>query len=127
VILAVAGRAAADETLTDRCSVTVFIKVPYADNNKLDDKDIILARSANMCRLVEGQTSTPAFRGVCQHDPQKKSAWTERIPYSSIKNSDRRFRWICGSTLERSRCEEGTKQIRFRIGPDRLLEAECTK
>src|SRR5215218_11161937 len=94
----------ADETLTDRCSGDVVIKVPYADGPSLDDKDIVLARSESMCRLVEDS----AFRGVCQKNAKKNSALTATIPYSSIKNSDRRFRWFCGKTAERSRCEEGT-------------------
>ena len=123
VISGVGAPAYANETLTDRCSGDVVIKVPYADGPSLDDKDIVLARSEAMCRLVEG--NPPAFTGVCQHDPKKNSAFTATIAYSSIKNGDRRFRWFCGKTAERSRCEEGTKQVRFLIGPDRLFRTVC--
>lgn len=111
------------ETLTDRCSGDVVVKVPYSSANSLDDGDIVLARSEGMCRLVEG--SPPAHDGVCQHNPSKKSNFTAAIPYSTIRNSERRFRWYCGKTPERSRCAKGTKQVKFRIGPDRLFETIC--
>ena len=111
------------EKLTDRCSGDVAVKVPYSNANSLDDDDIVLARSESMCRLVEG--SPPTYEGVCQHNPSKSSNFTDAIPYSTIKNSERRFRWYCGKTPERSRCSQGTKQVKFRIGPDRLFETLC--
>ncbi len=111
------------EKLTDRCSGDVVVKVPYSSANSLDDNDIVLARSESMCRLVEG--SPPTYAGVCQHSPSKNSNLTDAIPYSTIKNSERRFRWYCGKTPERSRCSQGTKQVKFRIGPDRLFETVC--
>jgi hypothetical protein len=111
------------ETLTDRCSGDVVVKVPYSSANSLDGGDIVLARSNSMCGLVEG--SPPAFEGVCQHSSGSKSNFTDAIPYSAIKNSERRFRWYCGTKRERSRCSQGTQQVKFRIGPDRLFETLC--
>ena len=111
------------ETLTDRCSGDVVVKVPFSSANSLDDDDIILARSESMCRLVREQT----HRGVCQQNPNQNSAFTGAIPYSSIRNSERRFRWYCGRTPERSRCRQGTQRVRFRIGPNRLFETQCLR
>lgn len=112
----------------DACSGDVVVKVPWAEDNapSLDNGDIVLARSKAFCDLVEGSTSEPAkYKGVCQHNPTKNSEWTGLIAYSSIKNADRRFRWFCNKTAERSRCKEGTKHVRFRIGPNRLFETLC--
>jgi hypothetical protein len=116
------------ETLDDGCSGDVVVKVPYAGSGapSLDGQDIILARSKAMCTRVEGAPgSPPTHKGVCQHDPNEKSSLTDPIPYSSIKNSDRRFRWFCNLTAERSRCKSGTKRVRFLIGPDRLFQTLC--
>jgi hypothetical protein len=119
------------ETLDDACSGDVVVKVPYPKDNEpnpssLDGNDIVLARSKTYCGYVEGTPgSPPTHKGVCQHNPTKKSSLTDKIKYSAIRNSERRFRWFCGKTAERSRCVEGTKFVRFRIGPDRLFETLC--
>jgi hypothetical protein len=117
------------ERLEDRCSVSVVVKVPYTGHNasSLDNKDILLARSESMCRLVK--ESPPKHEGVCQNNPSQKSGFTDPIEFSSIRNSmsARQFRWFCGKTAERSRCRKGTRLVRFRIGPDRLFETECMK
>ena len=113
------------EVINDACSGDVVVKVPWAEDDapSLDSNDIILARSKAMCERVAG--SPPTHEGVCQQNPAKKSGFTDPIPYSSIKNEDRRFRWFCGKTAERSRCKEGTKRVRFLIGPDRLFQTHC--
>lgn len=111
------------ETFTDACSGDVVVKVPYADAPLLDSQDIVLARSGSMCRLVE--STPPTFSGVCQHNHQQNTDWTATIPYSSIQNGDRRFRWFCGETAERARCKTGTKRVRFRLGPGRDFQTEC--
>jgi hypothetical protein len=116
------------ETLSDGCSRDVVVKVPHTGPNapSLDDNDIILARSKAFCGLAEPpSTSGLPRRGVCQHNPNENSDFTVAIQYSSIRNSARRFRWFCGKTAERSRCRQGTRRVRFRIGPDRLFETQC--
>lgn len=120
-----AGKWFKAETLDDHCSVSVVIKVPFSNKapftDPADDKgDVILARSQNLCQLVTG--GAPTHKGVCGNNK-----WTDWIPYSSIQNSDRRFRWFCGQTAERSRCAQGTGRIRSRLGPDRLFRTECWK
>ena len=105
---------AAAEVFEDDCSVSVIIKRPFADSTQLESSDIILARPAgNLCGLVNG--NPPTHTGVCQTSPGQDSAWTEWFAYSSLKNADRRFRWVCGSTLERSRCVSGTRKVRFKL------------
>ena len=111
------------ETLTDRCSGDVVVKVPYADHPSLDGGDILLGRSRAFCNQVTAVP--PTFSGVCQRNPQQNSAWTTTISYSSIINSDRRFRWFCNTTAERSRCNQGTTRVRFLIGPGRLFRTQC--
>src|SRR6267142_1610604 len=48
------------ETIEDACSLSVVVKVPYANANasSLDDNDIILARGEALCRRVEGSPPT---------------------------------------------------------------------
>lgn len=112
------------EALDDYCSGDVVIKRPWANGPSLDDGDIVLARSATMCRLVQQQT----HEGVCVNAATGKSAFTHYIAYNTIRNpADRRVRWFCGLTAERLRCEQGTKFLRARLGPDRLLRTECWK
>jgi hypothetical protein len=118
------------ETLKDGCTVDVVVKVPYPNpdpgSSSANGNDIVLARSKTYCQFVDGSTSQPPlYKGVCQHDPTKKSRLTDPISYSSIKNSDRRFRWFCGKTPERSRCTTGTKHVRFRLDPDDHFETLC--
>ena len=118
------------ETLKDGCGGDVLIKVPYPNpdpgSSSPDSNDIVLARSKAFCEKVEGSTSQPAiWKGVCQHDPTKKSGWTDPISYSSIMNSDHRFRWFCRTTAERSRCKTGTKRVRFQLLPDDHFETLC--
>ena len=115
------------ERLVDGCSGDVVIKVPWTgpDAPSLDSNDIVLARSQAMCGLVEG--SPPTHKGVCQHNPDQFSAWTETIPYSSIRNSERRFRWFCRKQAERSRCASGTTRVRFRLKPHDDFETQCLR
>jgi len=108
------------ETFEDDCSVSVIIKRPFVDDAQLGDHDIILAKQykgGNMCALVNG--NPPTHAGVCQTSASQDSPWTGWFRYSSIRNpEDRRFRWVCGSTLERSRCVSGTRKVRFRLLKD---------
>lgn len=113
------------EIINDACSGDVVVKIPWTEDDapSMDSNDLILARSKGMCERVAG--SPPTHKGVCQNNPAKKSKLTDPISYSSIRNEDRRFRWFCGTTAERSRCKEGTKTVRFLIGPDRLFQTHC--
>jgi hypothetical protein len=111
------------ESLTDRCSVSVIIKVPYANYSTPDTGDFILDRSGAYWSLI--QPYGP-FAGVTVDSNTGYSPWTSMItPYP--KNSDGYFRWYCGQTAERSRCPAGTDGIRARLGPDRLFETRCYK
>jgi hypothetical protein len=111
------------ETLTDRCSVSVIIKVPYANYSTPDSGDVILDRSGAYWSLI--QPYGP-FEGVTLNPSTGYSPWTGMItPYP--KNSDGYFRWYCGQTAERSRCPAGTDGITARIGPDRLFQTRCWK
>jgi hypothetical protein len=113
------------EVIDDACSGDVVVKVPWTepDAPSLDSNDIILARSKALCERVAG--SPPTHKGVCQRNSAKMSQPTDPIPYSSIQNKDRRFRWFCNRDAERSRCKEGTKRVRFLIGPDGLFQTHC--
>ena len=114
---ALATGPATAEVFEDDCSVSVIIKKPYADSTQLESSDIILAKGyqgGNMCALVNG--NPPTHTGVCQPSASQNSNWTKWFDYKSLQNTaDRRFRWVCGSTLERSRCVSGTKKVRFRL------------
>jgi hypothetical protein len=114
--LALAAGTARAEIFEDDCSVSVVIKRPFADSTQLESSDIILAKQyegGNMCALVNG--NPPTHAGVCQKSASQDSGWTSWFPYTSLQNSDRRFRWVCGDTLERSRCVSGTRKVRFKL------------
>jgi hypothetical protein len=105
------------ETFEDDCSVSVIIKRPYADDKQLESSDIILAKQYqgnNVCPLVNG--NPPTHEGVCQTSAGQDSAWTRWFDYREVRNPEtRRFRWVCGNTLERSRCVSGTRKVRFKL------------
>lgn len=110
------------ETLTDRCSVQVVIKNPYADNASIDPSDVLLDRNGNL-----GTVGSAMEAGHYQKaGANGKSAFSAEVSPVPI-NGDRYFRWYCGTTAERSRCPQGTKAIKGRIGPDRLFETQCLK
>jgi hypothetical protein len=114
------------ETFEDDCSVSVVIRRPYVDSAAWDGDDILLARdyTGNLCSLL--QQNGGVMQGVCQTSPGQTTPFTPFIKYSTIQNSNRYFRWICGSTKERSRCPAGTKRVRFRLlGGDNEFQTQC--
>jgi hypothetical protein len=136
------------EAFTDRCSTDVVIKAPYPDpdeppaeppepsdnpsNLPLDDGDIVLARTEEMCRSVTQSPSNESlggYDGVCQRG-NETSHWTKPISYMSVfdnKGGTRRFRWFCGKARERSRCKKGTTHVMFRLKAERKFETWCLK
>lgn len=124
--LAAPSEAAVIESFRDDCSVSVVIRRPYANNAVWDGSDILLARDwqGNLCNLLEpfGGNMT----GVCQATQSQTTPFTPFIKYSTVKNPDGYFRWICGSTMERSRCPAGTQRVRFRLlGGDDEFQTQC--
>jgi hypothetical protein len=118
------------ETLTDRCSVEVVIKVPFTDDEKkyreISPKDVILDRTGKLKNLIQPQGPNRGVTGLTVVEKGKHyTEWTPRIPIP--KNGDGFFRWICGTTAERSRCASEAKWITARLGEDRLLETKCWK
>ncbi len=117
------SHAALLEEFEDDCSVSVWIKRPYADDTQIATGDILLARKFegnDPCQLLESSgSSLGGHDGTCQTNASQNSAWTSWFSYSSLRNpSTRRFRWVCGDDLERSRCPVGTKRVRFRLLKD---------
>ena len=110
------------ETLTDRCSVQVVIKNAYAENANVDPSDILLDRSGNL-GTIGSAMAAGHYRKAGANGNSAFSAEISPVPV----NGERYFRWYCGTTAERSRCPEGTKGLKARIGPDRLLETQCLK
>jgi hypothetical protein len=108
------------ETLTDRCSVQVVIKNPYANNGNIDPSDLLLDRSGNL-GTVGSAMEAGHYRKIGSNG---WSPFTAKIKVP--KNGDGFFRWYCGTTAERSRCSANAKFIAARIGPDRKLETRCT-
>lgn len=115
-----AGKWFTAEVLNDSCSTDVFIKVPWTGPNAEtpDSNDIVLARSKAYRDLV----AQGLYKGVSE-----TGKWTDPILYPSIKNSEGRFRWFCGTTAERSRCVKGTGQIVSRLGSNGLFRTLCQK
>jgi hypothetical protein len=113
------------ETLTDRCSVGVVIKVPYSYDPyyKLDDGDVILDRSGVSKYMIQ---PLGPYSGVTVNPDTGYSPWTTKI-IPVPKNADGYFRWYCGITAERSRCPSNTGAISSRLGPDRLFQTRCLK
>jgi hypothetical protein len=114
--------------LKDRCSGDVIVKAAWAEDIvfALHKDDIVLARGLSLCNLVVGSAGQPPMlKGVCELSFEKYSKWTDPIPYADVQKADGSFWWFCGETVERSRCPEGTKHVRFLIGPDRLFETQC--
>jgi hypothetical protein len=121
--LRAAGLHTVTETLTDRCSVQVQIKNPYANSsNSIDPSDVLLDRDGNL-----GTVGSAMEGGHYEKiGPNGFSNWSAVITPVPA-NSDRYFRWYCGPTAERSRCPSDTKGIKARIGPGRLFETQCLK
>jgi hypothetical protein len=123
----VAGTVHAGETFEDDCSVSVFIKKPYSESTQFDTSDVLLGKSwqSNICDFLEEPFN---MAGVCQTSPGQTTNWTPWIRYSQIANPQTHyFRWICGSTKERSRCESGTNWVRFRLlGGDDEFQTQCS-
>ena len=114
--------------LKDRCSGDVIVKAAWAEDVvfALHKDDIVLARGLSLCNLVVGSAGhPPTLKGVCELSFEKYSTWTDPIPYSDVQRTDGSFLWFCGETAQSSRCPEGTKHVRFLIGPDRLFETRC--
>ena len=108
------------ETLTDRCSVQVVIKNPYANNGDINPADLLLDRGGTLGTIGSAMNAGHYVKiGANGFSP-----WTAKIKVP--KNGDGFFRWYCGATAERSRCASGAKWIAARIGPDRLLQTRCT-
>jgi hypothetical protein len=123
VTLGIGSPRATAETLTDRCSVQVQVKNPYANSsNSIDPSDVLLDRTGNLgtigSAMEAGHYEKIGAKGF--------SNWSALISPVPV-NSDRYFRWYCGTTAERSRCSSGTKGIKVRIGPGRLFETQCVK
>jgi hypothetical protein len=117
--LAIASLGSAEilETFEDDCSVSTLIKKPYSNSVQYDQNDILLARGwqgGNICALIDPNWG-PQITGVCQTYETQTTPWTGWYKYSELKNSSGYFRWVCGNTLERSRCPAGTNWVRFRL------------
>ena len=111
------------EKLTDKCSVQVQIKNPYANSsNSIDPSDVLLDRSGNLGTVGSAMEADHYKKGRSDGSTD----WSAQITPVPA-NSDRYFRWYCGSTAERSRCPSGTKAINARLGPGRLFETQCWK
>jgi hypothetical protein len=111
------------ETLTDRCSVQVQVKNPYAnDSNSIDPSDVLLDRNGNL-GTVGSAMEAGHYEKIGSNGFSNWSALIAPVP----ANSDHYFRWYCGPTAERSRCPSDTKGIKVRIGPGRLFETQCMK
>lgn len=97
-----AAQSAILETLTDRCSQSVWISPDYYAGVVNPPGAIFLNRL----------NATPF------------------TPFSNVITV-RRFgpnhyvRWFCSLTKERSRCPAGTTNVQGRLGPNRLLQIRC--
>lgn len=110
------------EKLTDRCSVQVVIKNPYADNGNIDPSDVLLDRKGNLGTVGSAMDAGHYVKGNSAGETGFSSVISP-VPV----NGERYFRWYCGTTAERSRCPTGTKGIKARLGKDRLFETVCLK
>jgi len=123
------GRAEILEQFEDDCSVSVLIKRPYSNSVQFDTNDILLGRAwqgGNICALIDPNGALQ-ITGVCQTSQALSTVFTQWYPYSSLKNSSGYFRWVCGNTLERSRCPAGTNWVRFRLlGGDDEFRTQCS-
>ncbi|MET0553723.1 MAG: hypothetical protein ABW221_11840 [Vicinamibacteria bacterium] len=123
------GSAEILETFEDDCSVSVLIKKPYSNSIQFDQNDVLLARGwqgGNICALIDPNQGLQ-ITGVCQTSQAQTTGWTQWHSYSSLKNSSGYFRWVCGNTLERSRCPAETKWVRFRLlGGDDEFRTQCS-
>jgi hypothetical protein len=124
--LAAAHSVSADETFEDDCSVSIIIRKPYQDSASWDGNDILLARAytGNLCNLLVQNGGT--MTGVCQASQSQTTPFTPFVKYDQVANSNGYFRWICGSSKERSRCPSGTKRVRFRLlAGDDEFQTQC--
>ena len=120
--LAVHAQNSVAETLTDRCSVQVVVKNPYADNGNIDPSDVLLDRKGNLGTVGSAMEAGHYVKGNSAGETGFSTVLSP-VPV----NGDRYFRWYCGTTAERSRCPSGTKGIKARLGKDRLFETVCLK
>jgi hypothetical protein len=113
------------ERFSDGCDEDVSIKKPYADAPSLDDGDVLLCRS-QACKSLLGSTSQPAaFQGLAAN-AGGTTGWTPRDWLRPVpKNGDRYFRWFCGLTAERSRCDKRTDAISVRLKSPGAFETRC--
>jgi len=123
------GSAEILEQFEDDCSVSVLIKKPYSNSIQFDTNDILLGRAwqgGNICSLIDPNGALQ-ITGVCQTSQAQTTGYTQWYSYSSLKNSSGYFRWVCGNTLERSRCPAGTNWVRFRLlGGDDEFRTQCS-
>jgi hypothetical protein len=123
------GSAEIIESFEDDCSVSVLIKRPYSNSIQFDQNDVLLGRAwqgGNICSLINPNGALQ-ITGVCQTSQAQTTPPTQWYSYSSLKNSSGYFRWVCGNTLERSRCPAETKWVRFRLlGGNDEFRTECS-
>jgi len=110
------------ETLTDRCSVQVVIKNPYADNGNIDPSDVLLDRKGNL-----GTVGSAMEAGHYVKGNSAGVTGFSTVIHPVPTNGDGFFRWYCGTTAERSRCPSETKGIKARLGKNRLFQTVCLK
>lgn len=121
------GSAALLERFEDDCSVSVLIKRPFSNVLSPDTNDVVLGRDwlGNACSFIDPNGALQ-ITGVCQEFQGQTTSFTQFYSYAGMRNADGYFRWVCGSTRERSRCPAGTTRVRFRLlGGDDEFQTEC--